>query len=327
MPNRPGPGNDAFNLNHRSYIEINGFELTAGPQSQGVTAGWGGAPGHIRVINNFIHDCGGSGIQLNHADYVDVEGNTVYHNALLAPWFGSGRSIYQPVAADAEPGFHIIIRNNLVFLNDNAVGGTDGNGIILDDFRHTQDRGVPYTQLSVVENNLSVANGGAGIQVYYSDNVVVRNNTTYFNRQRSSLSIWRGELSNVNGTNNIWVNNIAWTDPKADSANTAIVDVGKVNGRVTWANNLTFDGLTGSRSVRIDHGASSLQPANGNLLGVDPRFVARDTRVSGDFHLAQYSPAIGRGTAKYGVPQNDLDGRLRNSQSVDIGAYSFNSSR
>ncbi len=318
-----GTGSDAFNVNRQSYIEIDGFEISAGPKSQGVAAGWGGVGHHTRVINNIVHDCGASGIQLNNGDYRVIENNVVYRNALIAPWSGSGISIYEPVAVDSAPGFHNMIRNNVVYFNDNAPGGTDGNGIIIDDFQHRQDKkGVPYTPATLVENNLSFANGGAGIQVFESNHVTLRNNTCYFNWRRYTQSDHRGELSDVRSADNVWVNNIGWANPSFDPRNVAIFLAGPRAEDVIWQRNLTFDGRPGEPSVRFSNAA---QPANfvrDNLLGRNPLFVNPMLQPSANFHLQPGSPAIGAGTAQFGVSGRDLEGRPRSSSRVDLGAYS-----
>jgi parallel beta-helix repeat protein len=319
-----GTGSDAFNVNSQSFIEINGFEITAGPKSQGVAAGWGGVGHHTRVINNVVHDCGASGIQLNNGDYRIIENNIVYHNGLLAPWSGSGVSIYEPVASDLNPGFHNVVRNNIAYLNDNAPGGTDGNGIIIDDFHHRQDKkGVPYTQAALVENNLSFGNGGAGIQVFESDHVTIRNNTCVFNWRRYTESDHRGELSNVRSSDNVWVNNIGWSNPASDSRNVAVYEAGPRTANVLWRDNLAFDGADGHSSLQFSGIAEPSGFSRDNLLGRNPMFVNPAPKPGADFHLRPGSPAIGAGTAQFGVPGDDLGGIARPSGKVDLGAYAY----
>src|SRR5262249_59863401 len=97
---------------------------------------------------------------------------------------------------DDAPGFHNVIAQNIAHDNSNPPGGTDGNGIIFDDGRHTQSDKLPYTPATLIENNLVYFNGGGGIHVFRSTNVTVRNNTAYWNRQLPGKFTWRGDLSN-----------------------------------------------------------------------------------------------------------------------------------
>jgi len=91
------------------------------------------------------------------------------------------------------------------------------------------------------------------------------------------------------------------------------------NARDVWMNNLSFNGIAGQLSVRFSNTTATFTAANGNLLGVDPRFV---NSLSGDFSLRAASPAIGAGTTAYGVAAQDLAGKPRTTNGkVDMGAY------
>ncbi len=196
-----------------SYIEINGFELSSGANSAGVRFDGGH---HTKVYNNTIHDTGASGIQLDHGDYRFIENNTIYNCAYSMYFAGSGISIWQAHASDNASGFHNIIRNNISYSNDNLPGTaeTDGNGIIFDDSRNTQNGSTlgAYAASTLIENNLTYDNGGRGIEVYISDNVTVRNNTAYKNSTRDDGATWRGEFYVVNSSNVTMANNIAVAD-------------------------------------------------------------------------------------------------------------------
>jgi hypothetical protein len=113
------------------------------------------------------------------------------------------------------------------------------------------------------------------------------------------------------------VNNIAVADPTVNSNNTAIGFYGS-NARVVWESNLTFNGVIGAASLKLEGGSNPApSAANGNLLGVDPRFVG----APANFDLAANSPARDAGTAKYGLAATDLDGGARAIGAVDMGAY------
>src|SRR5581483_1870720 len=89
----------------------------------------------------------------------------------------SGIDIYELKNYDTAGGYHNYIQGNVVYNNASKVPlagktyTTDGNGIIIDDSRHTQNTslGAPYTGHTLIENNVSFSNGGRGIHVYLSD--------------------------------------------------------------------------------------------------------------------------------------------------------------
>ncbi|MRX52030.1 DUF4082 domain-containing protein [Paracoccus sp. S-4012] len=306
------------------YVTVDGFEVH-GASAHGIA---GFDVHHVTVSNNISHDNSESGISFAWSDFITIEGNETYKNA-SAGWF-SGISLYQNRNITGEPddgSFRNIIRNNVSYDNVTKGGAhTDGNGIIIDDFQSTQTSGHPnYTFRTLVDNNLVYENGGKGVQVTWSDYVTVSNNTAYHNNQDlQNTGTWRGELSNAQSSNNTWVNNIAVVDPSINSHGTAIDSTsygGYRNANIVWENNLTFNGTAGQSSVRTDGGNAAPTAANGNLLGVDPRFVNPGT----DFSLRSDSPAIDAGTAARGLGKTDVDGDARTIGNVDIGAHEHGS--
>ena len=114
--------------------------------------------------------------------------------------------------------------------------------------------------------------------------------------------------SNAFGNNNTFVNNIAVADPSVNPNNTAISNGSYgANKNVVWADNITYNGASGQASVNNDGGNSVPTVANGNMLGVDPKFVQSGV----DFHLQGSSPALNAGASGYG---------LATSGAVNIGA-------
>lgn len=318
---RPPEGSwNAISVNG-NYVTINGFDI-GGANGDGIEAN---NVHHVSILNNKVHGSGESGIQFNQSDFIRIEGNETYNNASTG-WF-SGISIYQNrnITGDTSTdGYRTIVRNNISHDNVTKSGAhTDGNGIIIDDFQSTQTSGHPnYTFKTLVENNLVYENGGKGIQVTWSDSVTVKNNTAYHNNQDpQNTGTWRGELSNSASSNNTWVNNIAVADPSINKNNTAIDNTSTdsyKNSNVVWANNITYNGTAGQASVKTDGGNAMPSAADGNKLGVDPKFAAA---ASDNFHLGSTSSAIDGGTAKYGVSSVDLDGHARVVGTVDMGAY------
>jgi parallel beta-helix repeat protein len=89
--------------------------------------------------------------------------------------------LWRLVWYDQEPGFHNVIRGNLIYDNMNEVGvHSDGNGIIID---NSGDNPPP----TLIENNIVFDNGGKGIQVYSAGNVTIRNNSCYHNSKDPAL--------------------------------------------------------------------------------------------------------------------------------------------
>lgn len=300
------------------YVEVEGFDIS-GASGAGITAN---LTHHVRIANNIVHDNQANGISASRSDFVTIEGNVTYGNAASGPY--SGISVFHPenVTGDTTtPGFRIIVRNNVSYDNVTKSGAhSDGNGIIMDDFRSTQaPEREPYLFPSLVENNILYNNGGKGIQVDWSDYVTVRNNTAYHNNVDPMKSgTWHGELSNMNASNNTWINNIAVADPSISGSGTAIDNTsndGYINSNNIWRNNLTFNGTEGDDSVRTAGGNSKLLLEHGNLLGVDPMFV----NAPGNFRLDPDSPAIDGATTAYGFPLRDNDGHVRQS-GPDMGA-------
>ena len=126
---------DAFGLGvGANNITLDGFDITA-PGGNGVQTNGTGTRHvfnhHTIVRNCYVHDCGCGGIQLNHGDYRTVEYNIVYHCVSTGSWDQSGISFWQAIALDRKPGFHIIVRGNILWNNSNPPKGTDGNGLII----------------------------------------------------------------------------------------------------------------------------------------------------------------------------------------------------
>lgn len=299
-----------------NYVKVEGFDVK-GAGSHGILAN---GVHHTQILNNTVHDAGASGIQYNYSDFIRIEGNTTYNNASNG-WF-SGISVYQNrnITNDSSSGIRTFVVNNVSYDNVTKTGGhSDGNGIIIDDFQSTQNSNFrSYNNGALVEGNLVYSNGGKGIQIAWSDSITVRNNTSWHNNTDSlNWGTWRGEISNQDSNNNTFVNNIAVADPSRNSNNVAIGDYGD-NSNTKWFNNLTFNGTAGRASINNEGGNTGPTAANGNLLGVDPKFV---DAAGGNFHLSGISPAINKGSAIWGLAGMDLDGGIRAIGVVDIGAY------
>jgi parallel beta-helix repeat protein len=326
------------------YIIIDGFELYApATYGSGVASGYGAH--HITVKNCWAHDCGQSGIQLNDGDYRVIENNICNNNGYLMPEAGSGISLWGMKSFDSNSGWHSIIRNNICFGNINGptTANTDGNGIIIDDFRNTQGghtagiKNVTYTgNETLVEGNLCYYNGGAGIQIYITNNVTVQNNTVYLNQRRRTNETWRGNMSiscchNVKTINNISVVSSAqnfdggsnWSYFQNNSAYGAFALSGDQAGsNYTYYNNLSYDiNATSSNSINSSGITVSFDGTNANKAATNPLFVSPGITAAANFRLQSSSPCINAGTANFGLGTFDLDNNPRINGIVDMGAY------
>jgi len=188
-----------------------------------------------------------------------------------------------------------------------AVGSiTDGNGIIIDDARNTQNGSTlgVYLGRTYIANNVVYGNGGRGIHCYLSDRVTIVSNTCYHNCQ--SPYVHHGEYTSY-GTDSVYfINNIASPDTGISPIDTGVITTHLTVAYNLWATN---------DSLATPFGANTVTgPAN---------FVNPSTDASADFHLLVGSAAIGAGTHWY-APAADKDGNPRAAMdSVDIGAYQY----
>ena len=265
---------------------------------------------HVNIKNCTVYECGGPGIGTIQADYITVENCEVYNNSWYSLFGTSGISLYQHINSDASTDTKNIIRNNVIYGNRMFVPWvfgsckfTDGNGIIIDDFKNTQNGSTngKYLGKTLIENNVVYNNGGRGIHCYLADNITIVNNTCYQNS--ASAEIDEGEITfygnlvtNCSVYNNIMV---ARTGEKINT-------VGSNAANYLHQNNLYFNSESGSQL---------------NTLGKsgDPLFV---NPATGDFRLKAGSPAVDYGQSTLYIPQKDILGNARTrGKSPDCGAY------
>ncbi len=237
-------------------------------------------PHHLRIADCTVYDCAGGGISVIHSDRVALEGNHCYDNCHWMIYAGSGISIYQPFNFETTPNeYRMLARNNRC--HDNyctqnwIVTGkpSDGNGMIVDDARNTQNKSTNgiYTGRILIQNNLSYANGGSGMHAFSSDRVDFINNTVAGNNTQLDYSqLGITQCSDCRVLNNILVA----TDDKKPA--------NRVNGvfsDITLSHNLFFGG--NEEHVHGDH-----------AIIADPQF---EDAAKGDFRLKKGSPALGSG--------------------------------
>jgi parallel beta-helix repeat protein len=333
----------AFLLEGASYINVDGFDMDytypisdaekkSGERWEGgVTIKFNNAQPapvhHVRVTNNRVHGFPGGGIGSGLADYITIEGNTIWETALWSNYDTSAISLYQNANSDFNAGFHNVIRGNTVFNNENKVIGsgignkviTDGNCIIIDDGRLTQNFSLDNTKFqaykgsTLIENNICAGNGARGVEVYSSDNVLVRHNTFYKNLQTKdildkdnpSTRIGGGELDANAASNVRFVNNIVYAEAGLPATGTYDVT------NVVFENNLYF-------------GTTNIPNKSPSDKVGDPLFENASTDLNtANFRLRSGSPAIDTALAGQS-PATDVGGLSRPvGAGSDIGAWEW----
>jgi parallel beta-helix repeat protein len=272
---------------------------------------------HVVIRGNTVSKCPGGGIYTIHADYVTIEDNTVWGNSYYSPYDTSGISMYQNWNSDTTTGYKMIVRRNVVYGNQNKIPFiasdpdpakrviTDGNGIIIDDSRNTQNNsslGV-YTGRTLVENNVVFENGARGLHVYESDHVDIVNNTSYHNSFQPETP--EGEVSTITAGDVRVFNNILV--PRSDRVSiTRYSSDAAEQATQVFERNLVFGGLG------FDADKTK------NLIGIDPKFVNPTIK---DFRLQNDSPAIDAGSSSLNA-KDDIEGNIRPlGAGIDLGAY------
>jgi hypothetical protein len=331
-----------------NYNQIDGFDVqntrnrdnSGDGQGQGLNAT---NTHHVIFSHNKVHECAHSGIIAFQSDFVRIEDNEVFHNAFWNPGGGSGINLHWLVTSTATPGarfangFGVQVRRNLVYRNESKVDtnnvlltsasssfATDGNGIIAD--RNRDGTATPYSREILIENNVILDNGGRAIQIYRSNNVLARNNTTYLNLKTLKLgsilgASRRGEINITGCVNCRIVNNLLFGRPGLPVASEkTYVGDGLPNTGTTWTYNLLWH--TSSDPI-IGVG---VQAAPTNLLR-DPLFVIRPSTppiiTATNYQLASGSPARNSGTLLHGRDTFDYTGSTNRilGPAIDIGAY------
>jgi parallel beta-helix repeat protein len=267
------------------------------------------APRHIEIIGNTVSEVPGGGIATDMADYVTIAFNTVHDTAYRSVFANSGISLFHPLDTDTNyTAYKNIIRNNIAHSNRSEIKWfavqklSDGNGIILDDTRNTQIKGVPYKGRSLIANNIVFDNGGAGIQTYSSDNVDIVHNTAYHNTKTPELD-WGQILARTSSKVRI-LNNIIVTAP----------------GKRVNENDRTTDTLF---DYNLYFGGRQPDVMGPNDRIADPQFVPAKSSLDRNFMLSPGSPAID--TAEpFGAIKTDILGNPRiQGGAPDRGAFEF----
>jgi parallel beta-helix repeat protein len=300
-PTNPGKivgrgGYEVVRVANSSYVDIIGLEIegVANTDSSKLNSGISVDDSHhVRVASNRVHDVGGGGIATNNSNHVRIENNSVSGTSRWSFYQTSAISFYMSSnlgGADNGDGYSNYAIGNVAWGNYTQTPGpdgeiTDGNCMIVDRGRDSGYRGS-----TLVMNNVCVNNGGRGLDVFKSDNVMAVNNTFVNNLQAlpdPCCEIAANEASNVVFRNNLIKPGKATASPMA------------------WASSgVTFDHNVYIASSAQNKSATDVLAPNAALaFGVVP---------------AAGNPAINGGNA-YGAPGNDLAGNARIG-APDVGA-------
>jgi len=333
-----------------SYLMIDGLELDgSGIDSDclditaaNLTHSASTTSDHIWIFNSDLHDCGLSGIQIIGQDWFFAIHNVWHDNSYIDGNMGSGLSDYEPIGRNGYTPtaqdnawcssttglcYHKVIAYNVGYHNYNPQNAptTDGEGIILDDWGHTQNSctGItgtcPYNGYALVMGNIMYYNGGGGLQAFSWINNGARatwvNNTTYNNAwDTHNTGTWRANNLLNAAYNTIQINNIAYAignapGPPVTPTQPFLGDGDSGTTGNVWQTNLAYPANLNS------FGAGNSYPTigtNHNLDGSNPLFMSvTPGSTSNNFALQSGSPAIG-----FGQPF-DL---WQQSGSVDAGA-------
>ena len=286
-----------------SAYETNGISIR--PANQKASMSKMISPRHIEIIGNYVHDCQGGGVSAQWSDYVSIEGNRIERTSVRAMYATSGISLLGMQNTDFErPAYKDVIARNTLSRNETKVVWakikkmSDGNGIILDSNRNTGDpTGEPYTGRILVANNIVSESGGAGIQIFATDNTDVIFNTVYHNSVTPGLNygqIWCHKASNIRVYNNI-----------------ALAGEGaKINEKFNDTQNVIYD-------YNVYFGGKYPDIVGPHDLIADPEF----SDVAGnDFQLLPASPAVDTAFAGFGVRQDNLGHSRPSGKGLDRGA-------
>ncbi len=331
-----GKGFDFFKV---SYIIIDNFEFYASEddpkgiidnpdfgieswyQRRGV--GIDNESHHIIIRNNYFHDLPGNGVAVS-VELVIIENNIIEHCAYAAINANSGISFYQPKNT-GQPGFpeypnhRIIIKNNISRYNTNlrgfagSIGGnrvTDGNGIIIDDFRQDQkDASVRqlYEGRTLVIDNQCYGNGGQGINVFSSDFVDVVDNIMFDNAQSTRIAdpaypvaigdsqLSLGRVNDVVVKGNVMVNSNSDTDVISKYEDT----------NVTYIDNIHWN--TGGNAVIVGGNDLVLNPNFSNATGLTQTQTNLLSTMSNPYDPNSASAQVRTPTVNNGFPVHNLN--------------------
>jgi hypothetical protein len=180
---------------------------------------------------------------------------------------------------------------------------------------------------NVVRDNFDGYGGGGGLSIFGNGTAYIENNLFSGNSGKTVAAFSASMTAGI-----VYITNNTITDNTNTMGNSAIVSIGAgtaahVSNTISYGNHGTATDdfylyTSNVEFVRDDYTSINGTPAagsNGNLIAVDPKFVAVD-----DFHLRSTSPLLRAGTPNPagGLPALDIEGHARGvAGPIDIGAF------
>lgn len=236
----------------------------------------------------------------NEGGNVDIYNNYVHHLRALVfdgDAGNNGAGIDTASADYNSPGPVRIFRNIVHDIGNVARGTKASPGMYI---------AVPDVE---VYNNIVYRVEGVGIQLNHNPQYVLVANNLVFESSMCAFYVG-GEGYIAKG--NRFFNNIAMSSAQN------LCDNGDTCG-THWINNISWDQGSGFDGWYY--------PIYGEIgtIHADPRFIMYRADGTGDYHLADGSPAIDAGVSD-GAPTTDYDGAVRPiGSAVDIGPYEYGS--
>ncbi|MGA8671898.1 MAG: choice-of-anchor D domain-containing protein [Terracidiphilus sp.] len=268
-----------------SYWGVAGWEVNAINDNNGCFVAYPPSSStqihHVVFADNVANGCYNGGFTSGSegavgVDYLAIVGNIAYNGAQSTSSCTSGIDIVEPVNSDSAPGTHIYIAGNFTWGNvdhNPCAGGppTDGEGIVLD----TLNSPSTYSGQILVDNNISIANGGRGFNVYQSPaaQIYERHNTFWGNNTDSNQNDPAcGESVITNSSNTQTFLNLSATNATDGCGGNPIYDYFVYIGDVT---DKVYDNFgyaaSGTNSGATNSPGFSYGP--NNLFGANPQFV------------------------------------------------------
>ncbi|MFC5141944.1 right-handed parallel beta-helix repeat-containing protein [Actinomycetospora rhizophila] len=163
----------------------------------------------------------------------------------------------------------------------------------------------------LVANNIAYGNSGFGIHCWHNCNALTITNNLVFANGQGGMVIGQGDAPNngdVPADNFLVANNIV-----VANARLGIVESGATGPRNRYVNNLVWG--NGEEGIGLQLGEQV-----GTIIA-DPAFVDFRHDGSGDYRLADGSPALDAGVSE-GAPETDVGGVSRpQGRAVDLGPF------
>lgn len=267
---------------------------------------------HIKLKNNIVYNCPSSGIRAEQSDYVDIIGNTVYHNTYWTTQGVGAITIAEASDLDSSSDYKFNIEQNLVYENENKMISwnptksfityviDEGSGIFLTRNQNTYLHGKIN-----INNNIVYKSGASGIMCHYTDRTLIAFNSLYYNGANNDG--FPGGIG-INNTNHVIIaNNLIHARP----TKWAIGTTAQPNTNYTIENNIVYN----ENSSQSIYNNLSTGWSNSNPLFVDPTL--------NNFNIQSTSPAINAASTNY-IIAKDFNNNIRADDMNDVGAIEYN---